>query len=567
MILDLRSHAHGMLPVFALFALGFASPLVSAQTLRYQPDPGTKFAYRFEISVDGGSETTHYKGITKYEVESRNKDQIQLTYRGGLSESKSYKNVDRGRRGPFGFRSFPPSIPSPFSRPAFAGKTQTTNQITLSSRGEVIKLVRDSQLPFLLGNVSLIPFEPLPETEEREWQFDSGIAVTQKDRQDRFGPGGFGPGGFGPGGIDPFGRRTDNDTTRSAVEKTSFQLQRQQDDLLVFKKDYELKMPETEDGVAYEMSGSGTWSFDKSVNMPAGIDFKYKLIVKSKNSTTTLPISMKYERLSQQEIDAIEAEAKRVAEERAMAAAKAKAEAEAPLTEAQKADALASLASNDAARQIQTLGELAKKNLSDPDPQIVAAMRPLVDSDDDKLRKAAHSAMLRWDAEYKRIASLKSAYDRSGVVDDTKREVNLLTTLYVGQIVQVNEHGPFWKPATIEEILTDGQVRVELRGGGNRKITVARRKIQLAPEDLPQPNKPAATAAATLATQSRTWSDASGRFKVDAILLRVEGASVVLKRADNREVTVPIVSLSEADKDFLRELQQQRAAVKNPFEP
>ena len=85
------------------------------------------------------------------------------------------------------------------------------------------------------------------------------------------------------------------------------------------------------------------------------------------------------------------------------------------------------------------------------------------------------------------------------------------------------------------------------------------------PEELPQPNKPATTDQLTL--QSRTWSDASGRFKVDAVLLRVEGASVVLKRADKREVTVPIVNLSEADKDYLRELQQQRAKVKNPFEP
>jgi len=562
MIFALRSRAHCILLFLSVSVLGLAPPPVAAEVLRYQPKPDSQFAYRFEISADSGSETTHYKGITKYEVNSVGADQIQLTYRGGLSESKTYKAGNRGMRGPFGFGSFPPSMPSPFSRPAFAGKTQTTNQITMSTRGEVIKLVGDSQLPFLLGNVSLIPFEPLPETDEKKWQIDSGIAVTQKDRQDRFGPGGFGPGGF-----DPFGRRNNNDDTiRAAIERTSFQLLRHQNDLVFFKKDYELKMPETEDGVAYEMSGSGTWTFDKSENMPAGIEFSYKLIVKSKNSTTTLPITMKYERLSQQEIDAIEAEAKRVAEERAMAAAKAKAEAEAPLTDAQKNDALASLASNDATRQIQTLGELAKKNLQSPDQDIVAAMKPLVDSDNDKLRKAAHSALLRWDAEYKRIASLKSAYDRGGVVDNSKREVNLLTTLYVGQIVQVNEHGPFWKPATIEDIQTDGQVSVKLRGGGSRKITVARSKIQLAPEDLPQPNKPA-TAAALPSSQSRTWSDASGRFKVDAVLLRVEGASVVLKRADKREVTVPIVSLSEADKDFLRELQQKRAAVKNPFEP
>ncbi len=559
MIDSLRSRAHHVLTVLALFALGMAPSPAAGQALRYQPKPDSKFAYRFEISVDNGSEATHYKGITYYQIRSVNGDQIQLTYRGGLSESKTVKADHRGMRRPPGFRSFPPSIPSPFSRPAFAGTTQTTNEITLSSRGGVIELVRDSQLPFLLGNVSLIPFEPLPETDPKQWQVDSGVAVTQKDRQDRFGPGGFGPHGF-----NPFGRNED-ETLRAAVETTSFELLRHQDNLVLFQKEYQLKMPETGEGVAFEMSGSGTWTFDKSENMPAAIDFVYKLIAKRENSTTTLPITMKYERLSQAELDAIEAEAKRRAEERAMAADKAKAEAETPLTETQKADALQSLTSGDVTRQVKTLTELARKNLKDPDLDIVAAIKPLLASDNAVLRKVAENAMSHWDADYKRIASLKSAYDRGGVVDSTKREVNLLTTLYVGQIVQVNEHGPFWKPAMVQEIQTDGQVRVELRGGGNRKIIVARRKIQLAPEELPQPNKPATTHQPS--SPARTWSDASGQFKVDAALLRIEGASVVLKRADNREVTVPIVNLSETDKDFLRELQQQRAKIKNPFEP
>ncbi len=49
----------------------------------------------------------------------------------------------------------------------------------------------------------------------------------------------------------------------------------------------------------------------------------------------------------------------------------------------------------------------------------------------------------------------------------------------------------------------------------------------------------------------RTWTDLSGKFKVEAVLVNVEGDSVRLRRRDGIEVTVPKSKLSNTDRTFL----------------
>ena len=89
----------------------------------------------------------------------------------------------------------PPGFPigGPFARAEFAGKTQTTNRLTLTPQGKVLAMTGESQLPYLLGNVSLLPFEMLPAAGERTWKIGSGVSITEKEenRGMPFGP--FGP--------------------------------------------------------------------------------------------------------------------------------------------------------------------------------------------------------------------------------------------------------------------------------------------------------------------------------------------------------------------------------------
>ncbi len=51
---------------------------------------------------------------------------------------------------------------------------------------------------------------------------------------------------------------------------------------------------------------------------------------------------------------------------------------------------------------------------------------------------------------------------------------------------------------------------------------------------------------------TRTWSDTSGKFSVEAELVEVKGGKVLLKKADGSELIVPLAKLSEADRDFLK---------------
>jgi hypothetical protein len=50
----------------------------------------------------------------------------------------------------------------------------------------------------------------------------------------------------------------------------------------------------------------------------------------------------------------------------------------------------------------------------------------------------------------------------------------------------------------------------------------------------------------------RTWSDQSGKFKIEGTLVKLENDAVTLKRKDGKEVTLPIEKLSAEDKEFLK---------------
>src|SRR5687767_9288719 len=53
---------------------------------------------------------------------------------------------------------------------------------------------------------------------------------------------------------------------------------------------------------------------------------------------------------------------------------------------------------------------------------------------------------------------------------------------------------------------------------------------------------------------ARKWSDATGKFSVEAELLKVEAGKVVLKKASGSEITVPVARLSQIDRRYLASL-------------
>jgi len=52
----------------------------------------------------------------------------------------------------------------------------------------------------------------------------------------------------------------------------------------------------------------------------------------------------------------------------------------------------------------------------------------------------------------------------------------------------------------------------------------------------------------------RTWTDATGQFRVEAELIEIKDGMVTLKRTDGNVATVPVAKLSQADQDYLRQM-------------
>jgi hypothetical protein len=66
------------------------------------------------------------------------------------------------------------------------------------------------------------------------------------------------------------------------------------------------------------------------------------------------------------------------------------------------------------------------------------------------------------------------------------------------------------------------------------------------------------------AAETRTWTDSSGKFSVEAALISADDQVVLLKSKDGKTLRIPRAKLSQADRDFLQSPSQPAAA--NPFE-
>jgi hypothetical protein len=75
----------------------------------------------------------------------------------------------------------------------------------------------------------------------------------------------------------------------------------------------------------------------------------------------------------------------------------------------------------------------------------------------------------------------------------------------------------------------------------------------------------AQAAAANAAPAFRTWTDATGKFSIEAKFVGEDGDAVRLVKQDGTELKVPLAKLSESDRKYV-ESRRGPAAV-NPFAP
>ena len=66
------------------------------------------------------------------------------------------------------------------------------------------------------------------------------------------------------------------------------------------------------------------------------------------------------------------------------------------------------------------------------------------------------------------------------------------------------------------------------------------------------------------ASPMRTWTDASGKFKVRASLAGVEDGTVRLRKSDGKTISVPLEKLSEADQQWVAKHASDAAPAEGP---
>ncbi len=618
----------------SLVAVCFVATAAQAEPLRYRWAADGQFVYDVEITADLPDAVETLTGKIVYQVKSTDSPS-KITYRGGLTKATKKKPnaSSSGPRGPFDDVFGPPAgFGSPFDRPVnpFKGLEQTTNEVIVSSTGSILAMEGSSQLPYLLGNLSLLVFEPLSETEQANWKVESGVSITEKnDRGERFGP------------FDPFARRGGPDKTIAAGESTSFVKEGEQGELSTFQRTFKLNSPG--DGTSFTIDGTGRWVFNTKLGMSESLEFQQKLTIKSDNVSVNVPVSIKYRRLSNEEWQKMEAE--RIENERPKSegevyrAAVAKVSAGGTPSPAEVEKIVAATKAelkpvldkiyNESANECKVLGPWVTHDTPLPKGLVVAAnmysqpeTKYFPGTIDSILpnglikvrysyRAGATEDRLREDifiapevVEQKQLSSdqkaelqayrnrikqeLESSADgpeaterlirsyRDGTLPVLKVGVPVPNDLSLPKFMVVAAKKPDgkWYQAHVSGVQPDGMVAVRF-SGDRADSNVARSDLRLPPYEVKAPNLPPTYKTSTPPSSSspsrpalaasdafRTWTDITGKFKVEAKLVSATADAVRIVRKDGKELTIPLAKLSAADQQFVKSLEKSE----NPFE-
>ena len=305
-----------MLSTFVCLA---CSAQAFAQSLSYRWQQDQDLIYKVEAVSELPDQTETLQGVIRYKLKAAG-DPAKVTYSGGLRKSVRNKPGSRPSSpaafGPFGSRfGGPPHAFGPFGARQvnpFKGLEQTTSQITIDAQGTVLAMKGTSHLPWLLGQLSLLVFEPLPEEEQKSWKFDSSLTIsekrqTQRSRFDRFGP-------FGPFGNVP----EDKERLNAASEVVAFELESATGPLETYTKTVKLTSPGGD--ISFTIEGSGKWTFNRQLGVAESSDFAQRLSISKDNVSLVIPTTVKYSRLTPEQFADYEKERmaaeKRVKDER-----------------------------------------------------------------------------------------------------------------------------------------------------------------------------------------------------------------------------------------------------------
>lgn len=414
----------------------FATTLSAQQPLRYSIGAQQVVPYTVKIEAETPVAVETLSGIMAYTGKQKENGTLTIQFSGGLSKTSKSKS-NSGRSGGFGPGGFGPGgrpgggIPrSPFDQPDYRGLTQSTSDLVLTDTGSVKSMRGDSQLPFLLGNLSLMPFDALPTDNREQWEEGTGLTITSRpSSESRFGP------RFGP-----FANSNDEKVKTGGSESASYQITARNGNLISIAKKYSMSSPAAgKDDAAVKVDGTGTWVFNSQDGVSESMDFKSQMVLSIEGAEIKIPLSINWKRMPQEEYDAhvkakqarqaaLQAEAK---ERRDKAAQAAKEKEGKPLSEKDKKEILADLNSSQwptISRRLDAMGSFV------PHPQDFDVALRVKELQTHKVLSVSRSAKELWPKLEKIIETAGpdaagSTADNPFATEDEKNKSSLAKTM------------------------------------------------------------------------------------------------------------------------------------------
>ncbi len=182
--------------------------------------------------------------------------------------------------------------------------------MVVSQAGEIVDSVGDGMLPCLLGSAAAVGIEQLPTAAPGSATTSASVLMARPDPAQRAEP--ASPYGLRPSERSRLGspwqrnQRTSPTSLKliEGVESTTCTFTAPRRGLVDLTKTYELRVdgesPEAEPYLVVE--GKGTGVFDQELGLMQSMDFRSTLVMNSNNVSVRIPVTMRFERMSADEL-------------------------------------------------------------------------------------------------------------------------------------------------------------------------------------------------------------------------------------------------------------------------
>lgn len=286
---ELFHHPQNAILTLSFIAVAIVSTISADEPLRYALKAGQEFSYDVKIVADPPDIVDIMSGEIRFKVNEVD-EKIKITYTGAVM--KSYKEKE-------GYGTRFPRRRNPLSPGNYGGFYWKKNEITMSTRGQIehVKgdLLGESQLPYYLGNLSVLPFEVFPDSDTKEWTVKTDVSIETKKSSERT--------------LRRRYRASEEKSDKGVARQVEkYKIESESGNLVEINKSYRLIVPTSDDDLDISIEVDGTWTFNRELSVPESIDYTQKIISKQKNVKITLPISIKLQRKETKKVAAATAD-------------------------------------------------------------------------------------------------------------------------------------------------------------------------------------------------------------------------------------------------------------------